>query len=361
MKSILYLLFLPLFFTSILDGCNKRDFPVEFEANDIDHFWEAYDKIVDTEDSLLQKQYLRELYLDKGTAGLNDLVKARGYSEEEYLEGILAHPEFWKSIKSNTINTPDYQKEITSDIHKLKSVYPELGPAKIYFSVGAFRTNGTAVGKNVIIGSEQALADKHTAIDEFPEARQTFYKNYRPLENLALLCTHEYIHTQQNELVHNLLSKCLYEGVAEFISCKATGKTSTSPAITYGKANEEIVVEKFVEDLYLMSNDYNWLWGVNRNELKIRDLGYYIGYEICERYYNQSDDKAKAIKELIEIDYKNESQVEMPRSSYPNPSSSSIMNMKAKDQLSQKSKSFRMALKMSMPIPKVSQYFFLKH
>lgn len=44
--------------------------------------------------------------------------------------------------------------------------------------------------------------------------------------------------------------------------------------------------------------------------MKIRDLGYYIGYEICERYYNQSKDKQKAIKDLIELDYTNEKEVE---------------------------------------------------
>jgi hypothetical protein len=59
-----------------------------------------------------------------------------------------------------------------------------------------------------------------------------------------------------------------------------------------------------------MSNNYNWLWGENRNDFKVRDLGYYIGYEICERYYNLSNDKAKAIKELIELDYTNEKEVE---------------------------------------------------
>ncbi len=44
--------------------------------------------------------------------------------------------------------------------------------------------------------------------------------------------------------------------------------------------------------------------------MKIRDLGYYVGYEICERYYDLSKDKTKAIKELIELDYKNEKELE---------------------------------------------------
>ena len=103
---------------------------------------------------------------------------------------------------------------------------------------------------------------------------------------------------------------CLYEGVAEFISCKVTGSKSDAPAIEFGKANQKVVIDKFISDLFIMTNNYNWMWGENRNELLVRDLGYYIGYEISERYYNLSKNKAKAIKELIELDYTNEKEVE---------------------------------------------------
>jgi hypothetical protein len=289
---------------------NEDTFIQEFEAKDIDHFWSAYDKIIRTEDTLEQRKYLKEMYLEKGTEGLKDIIEVRGYSEAEFLNAIKSYPDFWKSIKGNTLKTSDYQKEITEDIRKLKRAYPDLAPSKIFFTIGAFRTNGTIKGRNVLIGCELALADENTIVDELPAWRQPFYREYKPLKNLSLLCTHEYIHTQQNELVENLLSMCLYEGVAEFISCHVTGKSSNSPAIEFGKENEKLVVDKFVDDLYLMSNTYNWLWGENRNELKIRDLGYYIGYEISERYFNQAKDKTKAIKELIELDYTNEKEVE---------------------------------------------------
>lgn len=291
-------------------SCNTSKFSQEFESRDINNFWGAYDKIAETNDTLKQMHYLQELYLDKGSEGLKDIVEVRRYTEHEFLNVIKSYPDFWESIKDNTLNTNDYRDEISEDIEELKRAYPDLIPAKIYFTIGAFRTNGTIKGRNILIGSELALADENTIINELPEWRQPFYKEYRPLKNLPLLCTHEYIHTQQNELVANLLSMCLYEGVAEFISCHVTGKPSNSPSINFGKENEKLVVEKFVEDLYLMSNNYNWLWGENRNELKIRDLGYFIGYEICERYYNQSSDKSKAIKELIELDYTDEKEVE---------------------------------------------------
>lgn len=281
-----------------------------FVTSDIDNFWTAYEKIRSTKDSIEQYRLLKELYTSKASAGLKGLIEVRNYSEKEFIDAINSYPLFWQSIKPNILNARESFSSIQTHISKLKELYPNLKPATIYFSVGAFRTNGTVQGNKILLGCELALADSSTNIDELPGWRKPFYKEYNPKENIALLCTHEYIHTQQNEFVENLLSMCLYEGIAEFISCTATGKKSNCPAIGYGKLNQQKIVNKFIEDLFTMNNNYNWLWGENRNELKVRDIGYYIGYEISERYYNSSKDKVKAITDLIELDYTNEKDVE---------------------------------------------------
>lgn len=297
-------------FLLIISFIGGQGFKQDFVSADIANFWEAYAKITSTQDTTLQAKYLQELYIGKASPGLEALIQVRNYTPKEFLERINQHPKFWASIKPNILNTQAYTAEIEADIQKLQQAYPGLKPATIYFTVGAFRTNGTIHEDKVLIGTELAVADGETIISELPEWRQPFYQEYDPLNNLALLCAHEYIHTQQKEIVHNLLSMCLYEGVAEFVSCQVTGKPSSSPAIAFGKANEDRVVQKFVSDLFLMSNNYNWLWGQNRNELQVRDLGYYIGYEICERYYQESKDKKQAVKELIELDFHNEKEVE---------------------------------------------------
>ena len=303
-------------FLSVLTGIlfltitHSQDFQQTFVSTDIDNFWKAYDKITATQDTNLQQQYLQNLYIDKGSPGLKSIIQVRNYTSQEFLQGINNYPKFWQSIQSNTLKTATYAKEIEADIKKLKAAYPDLKPAPIYFTVGAFRTNGTTHEGKVLIGTELALGDDATVIDELPDWRQPFYQEYKPLQGLALLCTHEYIHIQQKPLIENLLYASLYEGVAEFISCEVTGKPSSSPAIAFGKANKDRVVKQFVADLFLMGRLYNWLWGQNRNDLKVRDLGYYIGYEISERYYRQSKDKTKAIKELIELDYTDEKAVE---------------------------------------------------
>ena len=283
---------------------------LQFVTTDIDNFWNAYDKINSTTDSTLQYKYLRQLYLDKGTQGLKNLIEARGYTEDEFIKWTTKYPNFWKSLKPNTLSAKDIFPKIESNIKKLNSIYPNLKYYPIYFSVGAFGTNGTILNGTVLIGTELSLTDSTTNIDELPEWRKNYYKVNNPRKDLPLLCTHEYVHTQQKDMVYNLLSQCLYEGVAEFVSCKATGEKSTAPAIEYGKANTKIVMDKYIVDMFTGHKNSNWLWGDNTNELKVRDLGYYIGYEICERYYNLSKDKLKGIKELIELDYTNEKEVE---------------------------------------------------
>jgi hypothetical protein len=303
----LFLILISLIFTTFSFAQNIKQ---KFVSTDIDNFWLAYEKIISTNDTIQQDNYLQEFYIKKATLGLKSLIEVRNYSNKDFVNSINQYPKFWNSIKPNTLKVKSLYPKIKSDIQKLKKAYPELKPSTIYFTVGAFRTGGTTQGNKVLIGSELSLADKTTIIDELPNWRQNFYKTQNPISEIALLCTHEYIHTQQKEIVHNLITMCLYEGIAEFISCKVTDKKSDAPAIEFGKANQKIIIDKFVSDLFLMTNNYSWLWGENRNELQVRDLGYYIGYEISERYYNHSNDKTKAIRELIELDYTNEKEVE---------------------------------------------------
>lgn len=281
-----------------------------FVATDIDHFWAAYDKIAATSDTLQKQRYLKEYYFDKASPGLKSLMEVRRYTAKEYLDAIHGYPKFWRSLRPRTKNISKLYPEIEADIQKFQRIYHNTKPATIYFSIGVFRTNGTTQDDRVLIGSECALADQTVIIDELPQWRQPFFTESNQRDHIALLCTHEYIHTQQNPLVENLLSMCLYEGVAEFLSCVATGKKSNVPAIAFGKAHEKEVVAQFVSDLYVMSHNYNWIWGENRNQFKVRDLGYYIGYEICERYYNAAPDKQTAAKELVSLDYDDEKAVE---------------------------------------------------
>lgn len=284
--------------------------PVKIVTTDIDNFWKAYDKMITTTDTLVQLQYLNDIYYKKGTQGLKDIMEARNYTLAEYVQAINKYPRFWNSIRKNTYKSKRLLKEISNDISSLKTIYKSLKSAPIYFTIGAFRTNGTVLNNHVLIGSEMAMADKNVDITELPESLHYFYTTFNPLRDISLLCTHEYVHTQQKPFVENLLSISIYEGVAEFVSTLATNKPSYTPAVGFGEQHSVAVKAKFEQDLFIPDRLYNWVWGNNRNELKERDLGYYIGYSICKRYYEMATDKKKAISEMIEMDYTDESMVE---------------------------------------------------
>ncbi|MFM2267273.1 MAG: hypothetical protein RL757_714 [Bacteroidota bacterium] len=308
MKKSIALILSCLFWANLY-GQNVR---AQIVTTDIDNFWLAYDQIISTTDTVEQYKYLNQLYLNKGSEGLDNIMRVRNYTPQQYLAAIRDYPKFWASIRANTLKTKEKVAGIENDLAQLQKMYPALKPSPIYFTIGVFRTPGTAYKNTVLMGSELSMGDNGVDVSELPQAFAHLkgYFQGNPIESVPLLVAHEFIHTQQHRFVDNLLSYCLYEGIAEFVSCKATGKASTTPAINFGKANEKQVKAKFEADIFRMGDINDWLWGENSNELKIRDLGYYIGYEICERHYNQSKDKNKAIKEMIELDFENEKQVE---------------------------------------------------
>jgi hypothetical protein len=297
-----------------LFGCDKKvdDSKQNIITSDITHFWKAYDKITSTQDSILQYKYLDSLYFKNGTVGLKGIRQARNYTPQDYINSINNYPKFWNSVRENTLKTEMYVSELDEGIEKMRKIYPELKPARIYFTIGALRTNGTTIDSLVLIGSELAMSDKNTIASEFQgdlgKGRRKYFDS-NPIDNLVLLNIHEYVHTQQNEQVDNLLSYTLREGIAEFVSVIAMEVPSAAPAINYGKQNDK-VKKKFEEEMFYGNNIHHWLWSDFPNEFKTRDLGYYIGYAIAEINYNKAKDKQSAIKEMIELDYTNETQIE---------------------------------------------------
>lgn len=309
LHSIFWSFFAFVFFFN-LSGYAQDSTPIS--TSDIEHFWEAYDKVISTSDRSLQKHYLDSLYLQRGSIGLKAICNARNYTTDDYLEAIRSYPKFWNSIRNNTLKANQFSKEFDNGIAQLKKLYPALKPAYIYFTIGALRTNGTTTDSLVLIGSELAMADQHTISEEFPDGvrqNRRIYFDSNPIEKLVLLNIHEYVHTQQKRPLNNLLSYVIYEGVAEFVSVKALGVKSIVPAIEYGKSNPKVKA-KFEREMYYGTNLSEWLWSDGSNEFGMRDLGYYIGYQLCELFYNQASNKEEAIKHLIELDYEDEAQIQ---------------------------------------------------
>ena len=301
MKPATLLFLLSLFFLK----ANAQNTNQYIITTDIKNFWTAYDKIKETSDSTLHTGYINDLFIKQGTDGLKLIMKARGYTAKSYLDAIYHYPLFWHSVRANTLRANEFADSIAIEIDKLARIYKKLKPAHIYFTIGALRTNGTTLDGNVLIGSELALADAHTVSAEFPKALshlKTFFSS-NPINGTVFLNVHEYVHTQQKSSIgYNLLSQCIIEGAAEFVAVMATGKPSATPAIPFGTQHSEKVRSVFARQMFFEDTGF-WLYSNANNEFNMRDLGYYVGYEICKKYYQHARDKNMAISEMITLDY----------------------------------------------------------
>ena len=194
MKNILALLVLLCLFTQCENPKNEA---LVIDA-DIAHFWLAFDRINAERDSTLHLQILEEEFLSKGTPGLAAFRERREYTAESYLNAIYNYPKFWASVRNNMQRSQTFSTVIDAEIDRLKAWYPNLKPAKIYFTVGALMSNGTTMDSLVLIGAETAMADSTAVTEELPERlgsnlRRFFDSN--PINDIVLLNVHEYVHT----------------------------------------------------------------------------------------------------------------------------------------------------------------------
>lgn len=278
-------------------------------TSDIDNFWIAYDSIQSTNVYSQKIKFINSLYIDKGTKGLKTFMKVRDYNDTIYIKLIDSYPKFWNSIRPNTLTIRNKTKELTKAVKKLKKLYPELKEGEMYFTIGGLRSGGTLYENMVLVGAEIATGTPKTDVSEFENdwLKNVFSKH--SLDNIISLNIHEYVHTQQKQNNSELLlHHAIKEGSCDFITELVLESPIEKQYTYYGNNNFSELKKKFKEEMFL--NDYsNWLYnGSQKGEAA--DLGYFIGYEICKAYYNQAKNKKQAIKEIIELNYKSEKDVE---------------------------------------------------
>lgn len=275
-------------------------------TSDIDNFWVAYDSIKTTNDTTKQIQFFQTLYLDKATAGLKDFIVARQHSAKRHLNNVLTKPKFWISLRPHTLEIKNHTKDIELLMTRFKLLYPKFRQPDVYFTIGVLNSGGTTSSDKILIGSEIACSDKTVDASELGSWLQGVFKDNK---DVIYLVAHEVGHTQQkgsdseDDGNSNLLGYCIKEGACDFIAELLLQKEVVSPYMTFGKANERKLWEKFQTEM-LGQETKNWLYNGGDAPNGNADLGYFIGYAICKSYFENSKNKKKALKEIIQLDYK---------------------------------------------------------
>lgn len=277
-------------------------------TSDIDNFWVAYDSIQKTNDYSGKLDLIKRLYTDKATKGLKAFMNARDYNDSVYVKVIEKYPEFWNSVRPNTLTIKTKTKELEAGVVRLKQLYPELKDAEMYFTIGGLNAGGTVSGNMVLVGAELATGIGSTDVSEFKDEWLKGMFANQSLDNIVSVNIHEYIHTQQTGYQNRVLNQAIKEGSCDLIAGLVMNESPQRKYISYGMAHEAEIKAQFKKEMFT-GNLANWFYNGRQKE-EGADLGYYVGYVISKMYYQNTKDKKQAIKDIIELNYSDNKAVE---------------------------------------------------
>ena len=215
-------------------------------------------------------------------------------------EAVLVEKRPW------ILSVLDQRTEILNRISRFKKIYPAFRDGDIYFCVGVNNSGGTIEDRTVYIGTEVAANGNPNwavplVIHEFVHTQQWTQRNINRLRQSDRL-------EKEYEASHKqLLGKCLEEGMADFIAelvhQQPLATINPDGHTAFGLKHEQGIWDAFQKEMYL---DIDWKggWLYAQREIdgqKVSDLGYFVGYQICKRYYQKAKDKTAAIRYMLEL------------------------------------------------------------
>ncbi len=127
------------------------------------------------------------------------------------------------------------------------------------------------------------------------------------IDGLPHIVAHELIHFEQPPIPNDqrtLLAQTVHEGSADFLGELISGRHINGHIHEYCLPREAELWAEFKEEMN-GTDIGGWMYG-GQPEGRPADIGYFFGYRIAEAYYNQADDKKKAIRDILLIDDFNE-------------------------------------------------------
>lgn len=242
----------------------------------------------------LSAEQLQKSYIDTGSTGVEIFTPMRIKNGANMAKKIAEKPEVYKRAIDYCL--PELEKHIPTIQQASLLVQQFLDyqdNAHTYFVIGADNSGGTANSEGLALGLEKNC-QFITNNDEFAD-----YFSY--------MVAHELVHVYQSRhgapapKKRTLLYQSLREGVPELIAQLTVNKLDklARARTKFGLKNEEALKPVFFAD---MDKHAFGIWMYNSKvDSQPADMGYWIGMRIAKAYYQQANDKQKALQELIEL------------------------------------------------------------
>jgi len=291
-------------FFILITSCSiqyKTSESFKMNFNDVDNFWKVYDKtnLENSDDERIK--IIEEEYFGQASNGLKILIKLDKLTPSSF-NNFIKDTLFFNSIRETTLKIKEDSSKIRNHIKSVEKLYPKARFSDVYFVIGQNFHGGTVRnGKMIIEVQKNAKTEKTKSEIIYNNG----FKGMNDYNSLIPLVIHEQIHILQKKGNSNeLLSAAISEGGADFVMFLVTNQFPSFIRTTYeyGEKNEFKLWKKFQQDL---EKDYNsirkdWFYNYRRKDIH-PDLGYFIGFKICEKFYNESTNKKEALEFLLNI------------------------------------------------------------
>ncbi len=270
-----------------------------FHYSELNHFKTAFQRAKSNWSSSASAFYAQ--YFSKSSSALyfyqkfkiqssSQLFSLRVQEKEAYFESILPH----------LGEVENFEEEIRSYFNQFEKAYPAAIFPDIHYLMGCFNAGGTSSPHGILIGTEMHLKQPDSPLENLNNWERAVLKS---TDNLPLIVLHELVHIQQNNSFTNLLGNAIYEGAADFVCNLIAGGHINEHIHSWVEENQkEKEIWKQFEIAMLQEDVSDWIGNADRAKGKPADLGYYVGYKICESYYLKSANKTKALEEIIQIE-----------------------------------------------------------
>lgn len=274
---------------------------------DLTNFYVAFDSIQTTTDTLKQQSYLQTYYFDKASTGLKKFIEldidrnSEKLSAKTLLRHIAKNKDLYIRKRQWITSTIDSQKKIIEKKIKIyKTLYPEFIDGDIVFVIGREIIGGKPNGKDLLIGAEVMASENREwalpiVLHEYTHTQQWIFKNI------------DKIFAKQPLQLTQILANAIWEGNADFMAEKVYDKPLENfypnHYNEFGYKHEKLIWERFKQEMFSpLTDNKQWFYADKEfNGKKVRDIGYFMGNQICKAYYNKAKDKKKAIAEMINL------------------------------------------------------------
>lgn len=268
----------------------------KFHYQDVTNFLAALDK---SETNWLNSpSYFYHEYFSKASNALFFYQKFKiQSSSHQFAYRVEDKKAYFQSIIPNLEQLHSQEKVLRMYFDKFELLYPDAVFPDVHYVVGCFNAGGTSSPFGLIIGAEMHTKVEDSDLTNFNNWEKNVVRNF---SNLPLITIHELVHIQQNSNYNNLLGNAIYEGAADFVSSLVCDSHINQYVHDWANKKEEEIWDEFEKEMYKESTE-NWIGNADRAKDTPADLGYYVGFKICESYYDKQTDKKKALKDILTI------------------------------------------------------------